>query len=672
MKKRIIDELAVYFLDEEKQQILFNEVRDLFIKKATEIIYFIINRRLYGIICLGDCLRRDSEYIKINTEFSWVTGWNLMQAKHIFMEKNKINKIPVVNEDNILLGDYSRWDDELTIRHFISDDMKSILIMNIVAKNKVYTVNHENGQGEGFRLHLNSKLIQNISINDVDNHGREDAVFIFESEDERRAVECYYCRRDPNFVTWSLLYTKYIKRDIEGLELSLSALRQEGLHICLLGNYCENDKLQNACALARSKRLEEEKDNIRRNFLDDLYTKSYSKKIASMQFIHINMRGLRILQDTETEVLNIREGIRKTYYVPDQYVGTIWFFGACLVAGAFVEDKNTIESYLQKRLVTSSYKYRVVNCGAWEDVNRILMNFKQFKKGDVIIVFTETKRYKKFMNISLEDLYVQNRIPLRWTDGNLHHCNHKVNELVANEVFEKIAPSLTLRKDMGTESSSDRYNIEPVKLKLVIETYINIYFHGFMKERYQKTGAIVMNCNPFTKGHRYLIEKAAEQVDLLIIFVVQEDKSLFSFEERFEMVREGVCDLSNVEVVPSGNFILSHMTFPEYFGKVKTDDLETDIEYDLRLWGECIVPNLGINYRFVGEEKEDIVTDTYNTAMKRILSTYGVRIIELPRMQDKGRNISASYVRELLEKHKFEDAFSLLPISTRKIIERQL
>lgn len=41
-------------------------------------------------------------------------------------------------------------------------------------------------------------------------------------------------------------------------------------------------------------------------------------------------------------------------------------------------------------------------------------------------------------------------------------------------------------------------------------------------------------------------------------------------------------------------------------------------------------------------------------------------------MQDKGRNISASYVRELLEKHKFEDAFSMIPESSRKIIERQL
>lgn len=672
MKKRNYDELAVYCLEEEKRQILFHEIRNLFIKNATEVIYFVINQRLYGIVCLGDCLRADNGYIKINTEFSHITNWDLMQAKHMFLKSSKINKIPVVNEEHMLMGDYSRWDDELTTKHFISDDMKAILLKNIKKKSKVYMVVRDNGQGKEFKSYSYGKLIQNINIYDVINYCSEDAIFIFESEDERRAVECYYGEQNPNFATWIQLYINYIKRDIDGLELALSALRQEGLHICLLGNYHENAALQNACALAMSKRLEEEKENPWSAFLDDLYTESYGEKIASMQFVHTNMNGLRILQDTETEVLNVKEGIRKTYYVPDKYIGTIWFFGPCLIVGAFAEDKNTIESYLQKRLVENGYAYRVVNCGAWENVNRILMNFTQFKKGDVIIVYTDTKRYKDFPNISLEDFYVQNNIPIKWADGNLHHCNHKVNELIADEVFEKIAPNLVLGKDMETQNSSAVYDIEAVKLKLAVETYINIYFAGFMKEKNQKTGAIVMNCNPFTKGHRYLIERAAEQVDLLIIFVVQEDKSIFSFEERFEMVKEGVCDLSNVKVVPSGNFILSHMTFPEYFGKVKTDDLETDIEYDLRLWGECIVPSLGINYRYVGEEKEDIVTDTYNTVMKKILSEYGVKVVEFSRMQDKGRNISASYVRELLGKHKFEDAFSLVPASSRRIIEGQL
>ena len=39
-----------------------------------------------------------------------------------------------------------------------------------------------------------------------------------------------------------------------------------------------------------------------------------------------------------------------------------------------------------------------------------------------------------------------------------------------------------------------------------------------------KIGGVVMNCNPFTLGHRYLIEQSLNQVDYLYIFVVEEEK----------------------------------------------------------------------------------------------------------------------------------------------------
>ncbi len=74
-----------------------------------------------------------------------------------------------------------------------------------------------------------------------------------------------------------------------------------------------------------------------------------------------------------------------------------------------------------------------------------------------------------------------------------------------------------------------------------------------------------MNCNPFTLGHRYLIETCAEKCDMLIVFVVQEDKSYFLFEDRLSLVQEGCSDLENVCVTGSGEFILSSLTFSEYF-----------------------------------------------------------------------------------------------------------
>ena len=39
-----------------------------------------------------------------------------------------------------------------------------------------------------------------------------------------------------------------------------------------------------------------------------------------------------------------------------------------------------------------------------------------------------------------------------------------------------------------------------------------------------------MNCNPFTLGHKYIVEKAARENDNVIIFVVEEDKSSFPIQ----------------------------------------------------------------------------------------------------------------------------------------------
>ena len=68
-----------------------------------------------------------------------------------------------------------------------------------------------------------------------------------------------------------------------------------------------------------------------------------------------------------------------------------------------------------------------------------------------------------------------------------------------------------------------------------------------------------MNCNPFTLGHRYLIEQASEKVDHLYVFVVEEDKSFFPFSDRIGLVKKGTADLKNITVKPSGkyNFIIN-------------------------------------------------------------------------------------------------------------------
>ena len=54
-----------------------------------------------------------------------------------------------------------------------------------------------------------------------------------------------------------------------------------------------------------------------------------------------------------------------------------------------------------------------------------------------------------------------------------------------------------------------------------------------------KVAAIVMNANPFTLGHQYLVEKAAAENDLVHLFMVSEDASLFPYAVRKKLIQEG-------------------------------------------------------------------------------------------------------------------------------------
>lgn len=177
-------------------------------------------------------------------------------------------------------------------------------------------------------------------------------------------------------------------------------------------------------------------------------------------------------------------------------------------------------------------------------------------------------------------------------------------------------------------------------------------------------GALVMNCNPFTLGHRYLVEYAAAKVVKLYIFVVEEDRSEFPFADRIELVRQGVKDLPNVEVLPSGKFIISQTTFSGYFNKAELQDVQVDSSEDVEIFGQEIAPTLGITVRFAGEEPKDNVTRQYNETMKIILPRYGVEFYEIPRKEFDGEPISASSVRAALKVGDFDKIKNLVPDTT--------
>ncbi len=176
--------------------------------------------------------------------------------------------------------------------------------------------------------------------------------------------------------------------------------------------------------------------------------------------------------------------------------------------------------------------------------------------------------------------------------------------------------------------------------------------------------SIVMNCNPFTKGHLFLIEKAAKENDVVHLFILTEDKSEFSTYDRLAMVKLGVAHLHNVIVHEAGKYIISNATFPSYFIKGEERIVKAHAYLDLTLFSKYIAQTLNITCRYVGDEPFSNVTNDYNTYMKEILPDYDIDVIEVPRLKYDGQAISASRVREFLLENKWDMVRELVPKTT--------
>ena len=205
-----------------------------------------------------------------------------------------------------------------------------------------------------------------------------------------------------------------------------------------------------------------------------------------------------------------------------------------------------------------------------------------------------------------------------------------------------------------------------------------------------RNGAIVMNANPFTKGHRYLVEQAASLVDNLYVIVVREDRSRFPYAERKAMIDAGCAGLDNVVVCEGSDYAISAATFPTYFLKKLDDATDTQIALDLDLFVNHIAKPLGVTVRFAGSEPEDALTRRYNELMAEILPGTSVAVvrqahqpdselvkgsalrqarrpidfIEIPRLEQNGNPISATSLRRALDKGNLKEAMEYIPKST--------
>jgi len=208
------------------------------------------------------------------------------------------------------------------------------------------------------------------------------------------------------------------------------------------------------------------------------------------------------------------------------------------------------------------------------------------------------------------------------------------------------------------------------------------YLRSFRREG--RCGVIVMNANPFTLGHQYLIEHAAAQVETLFVIPVKEDVSEFPYAERHAMIKSGTegpaasarptasknyfsqgfaknqfseaiampTHADAVAVLDGSDYVISAATFPTYFLKDLSSVAETQMRLDLDLYQRWIAPALGASVRFVGSEPFDALTNQYNQLIPNA--------VVVPRKDE----ISASKVRNALKEGNFRKAAAMCPETT--------
>ncbi len=181
-----------------------------------------------------------------------------------------------------------------------------------------------------------------------------------------------------------------------------------------------------------------------------------------------------------------------------------------------------------------------------------------------------------------------------------------------------------------------------------------------LKVASSNNGAIIMNCNPFTKGHRFLIEEALKNCDHLYLFIVSTDKSVFPFKTRLRLLEEGTKDLENITIVKGGNYIISAATFPNYFLKEKSETASVQAEMDATIFTNHIATNLNIKTRFVGEEPSCKLTRMYNESLKKVLVRSNLSLNIIKRKEFEGNPISASEVRRAIKDNDLNKMKNLL------------
>lgn len=178
---------------------------------------------------------------------------------------------------------------------------------------------------------------------------------------------------------------------------------------------------------------------------------------------------------------------------------------------------------------------------------------------------------------------------------------------------------------------------------------------------------IVMNANPFTRGHLALVQEAAQHNDWVHLFLVSEDQSEFSFRVRKALVEKGIEGLNNVTLHETGPYLVSAATFPAYFQPDEDAVIKSQVDLEAEIFMK-IAYTLGMTRRYVGTEPRSRVTGLYNKGMAQAFDGR-LELLVVTRMEIDGDPVSASKVRRAIKEGEWDAVSRWVPASTLEYLK---
>lgn len=635
-----------------------------FEENADAILYVVKEGVLYGIVTRIDYNKNKESGNILNTNFKKIHCTSeqnedaIYEEAYNFFEKYKnVSELPVINESGKLL-------------------------FSVVRKGSVYDVfpgrfKELYGFNAGFATFIKGRMEQKLKIS-------ADAPELMDeylaSYMDRTAYEVSRDEGDESQKAEELFkeYELSVFRErVRKYQMKVCFVELPVADDLMMLSEGEKERIRNAKKCTTQYYLQNY--NMNRD-IQELVDKVLRKRNISAEFVDalrtvakvVFRKGICQNADYESPHVHVINGRRMTTDVPQQSQGRVYMFGPCTVFGVITEDKDTIASCLQRALIEKEIKREVVNEGM--DAAPILEAIRKFNrttyyKEDTFLFFINRQKEEEMIRcyfpeadiLPLTECYNEFEFHDYFLDAPVHP-NHTANEAIGKYLLEHITFDMQNKKD----------KVQEIPTMIDVSNDVSEEIQEYLcklKEKYRegRNGAIVMNCNPFTNGHLYLIEYAAAQVDNLYVFIVSEDKSCFAFADRLRLVREGIKNhVENVIVLSSGKYVLSAATFPEYFTKEDaSDEVVIDTSFDLEIFAKYIAPVLNISVRFAGEEPYDVVTRQYNRDMEQILPRYGIRFECVPRKCiSENEFISASKVRKYWMEGNKEEVKCRVPQST--------